>query len=114
MRFWSEKSKIRLTYLLSIILPPRLRRSGKKSPIHIIGTLPDRLRSQVQRRLENHEPTTEDGDLSIKRASRRSEEDLIKRALLRTRGNRTRAAELLEISHRALLYKIKDYEITDL
>jgi hypothetical protein len=26
-------------------------------------------------------------------------------------GNRTRAAELLEISHRALLYKIKEYGI---
>jgi len=53
----------------------------------------------------------EDGDLSIKRASRRSEEALIRRALQRTRGNRTRAAELLEISHRALLYKIKEYGI---
>jgi DNA-binding NtrC family response regulator len=31
-----------------------------------------------------------------------------RRALTKTRGNRTRAAEVLEISHRALLYKIKD------
>jgi two-component system response regulator AtoC len=54
---------------------------------------------------------TVDGDLSIKRASRRAEEDLIRRALARTNGNRTRAAELLEISHRALLYKIKEYGI---
>jgi two-component system, NtrC family, response regulator AtoC len=51
------------------------------------------------------------GDLSIKRASRRSEEELIRRALAVTMGNRTRAAELLEISHRALLYKIKEYGI---
>jgi two-component system response regulator AtoC len=50
-------------------------------------------------------------DLSIKRASRRAEEDLIRRALAETRGNRTRAAALLEISHRALLYKIKEYGI---
>jgi len=42
------------------------------------------------------------------------EEILIRRALQRTKGNRTRAAEVLEISHRALLYKIKDYQITDL
>ncbi|HEX7451813.1 MAG TPA: helix-turn-helix domain-containing protein [Polyangiaceae bacterium] len=42
------------------------------------------------------------------------EEILIRRALQRTKGNRTRAAEVLEISHRALLYKIKDYLITDL
>ena len=53
----------------------------------------------------------DEGDLSIKRASRRAEEELIRRALVRTAGNRTRAAELLEISHRALLYKIKEYGI---
>ena len=39
--------------------------------------------------------------------------DLICCALQKTKGNRTRAADLLEISHRALLYKIKD-AITDL
>ncbi len=50
-------------------------------------------------------------DLSIKRAARRTEEVLIRRALARTGGNRTRAAELLEISQRALLYKIKEYGI---
>ena len=38
-------------------------------------------------------------------------EELIRRALLRTGGNRTRAAELLELSYRALLYKIKEYRI---
>ena len=50
-------------------------------------------------------------ELSIKRASREIEESLIRRALARTQVNRVRAAELLEISHRALLYKIKDYGI---
>ena len=53
----------------------------------------------------------DDEDLSIKRAARRTEETLIRRALARTGGNRTRAAELLEISQRALLYKIKEYGI---
>jgi two-component system response regulator AtoC len=51
-------------------------------------------------------------DLSIKRASRALEEDFIRRALARTKGNRTRAAEILDLSHRALLYKIKEYGIT--
>ncbi|MDX9999674.1 MAG: sigma-54 dependent transcriptional regulator [Polyangia bacterium] len=53
----------------------------------------------------------EDGDLSIKKATRRIERDLIARALGRTGGNRTNAAKLLEISHRALLYKIKEYDL---
>ena len=49
------------------------------------------------------------GELSIKKASRFIEEALIQRALATTGGNRTAAAKLLEISHRALLYKIKEY-----
>jgi len=48
-------------------------------------------------------------DLSIKRGTRALEERLIRAALERTGGNRTRAAELLELSYRALLYKIKEY-----
>jgi two-component system response regulator AtoC len=51
------------------------------------------------------------GELSIKKTARVIEEILIRRALTKTKGNRTRAAEVLEISHRALLYKIKDYHI---
>jgi two-component system, NtrC family, response regulator AtoC len=57
--------------------------------------------------------TLPEGDLSIKRAARRIERDLIRRALTRTGGNRTGAAKLLEISHRALLYKMKNYEIKE-
>ena len=49
--------------------------------------------------------------LSIKKTIRASEEDLIRRALAQTGGNRTKAARLLEISHRTLLYKLKDYGI---
>ncbi|MBI5467516.1 MAG: sigma-54-dependent Fis family transcriptional regulator [Deltaproteobacteria bacterium] len=48
-------------------------------------------------------------ELSIKKAHESLEKDLIKKALARTNNNRTRAAEILEISHRALLYKIKSY-----
>ncbi|MCK5237650.1 MAG: sigma-54-dependent Fis family transcriptional regulator [Deltaproteobacteria bacterium] len=50
-------------------------------------------------------------NLSIKRAEEILERELIKRALDRTKGNRTKAAELLEISHRTLLYKIKSFEL---
>jgi transcriptional regulator with GAF, ATPase, and Fis domain len=51
--------------------------------------------------------------LCLKRARRALEADLIRRALQATDGNRTHAARLLEISHRALLYKIKEYGIRD-
>jgi two-component system response regulator AtoC len=72
-------------------------------------SLPDRVR--VGRRASAAPAPEEGDDLSIKRASRRTEESLIRRALAKTGGNRTRAAELLEISHRALLYKIKEYGV---
>jgi two-component system response regulator AtoC len=51
-------------------------------------------------------------DLSVKRASRVLERELILRALEQTGGNRTHAAKLLELSHRALLYKIKDFGLS--
>ncbi|HMR04787.1 MAG TPA: sigma-54 dependent transcriptional regulator [Polyangiaceae bacterium] len=72
--------------------------------------LPERIREArdpVQLQLSS-------GELSVKKTMRVIEEILIRRALQKTKGNRTRAAEVLEISHRALLYKIKDYQITDL
>ena len=69
-------------------LPPRVREGQ------------DRIRS-----------TLASAELSIKKTTRIIEEELIRRALEKTGGNRTRAAELLELSHRALLYKIKEYRI---
>jgi len=50
-----------------------------------------------------------DSDLSVKRGTETLERSLIKQALDRTGGNRTRAAQLLDLSHRALLYKIREY-----
>jgi two-component system response regulator AtoC len=76
-----------------------------------VDALPERLRRASLAASTTPPDEPADDDLSIKRASRRSEESLIRRALQKTRGNRTRAAELLEISHRALLYKIKEYGI---
>jgi two-component system response regulator AtoC len=49
------------------------------------------------------------GSLSIKKADEFIEKELIRKALEQTGGNRTHAARLLEISHRALLYKLKEY-----
>lgn len=53
-----------------------------------------------------------DGDnLSVKFHSAALEKQLIRRALERTGGNKAKAAELLELSSRALRYKIQDYDI---
>lgn len=72
-----------------------------------VDDLPDRIR-EAKDPIQLHLTS---GELSIKKTSRVIEEILIRRALAKTKGNRTRAAEVLEISHRALLYKIKDYHI---
>jgi two-component system response regulator AtoC len=58
-------------------------------------------------------PPVAEEEYSIKKASRILETNLIKKALKRTKGNHTHAARLLEISHRALLYKIKEYGIEE-
>lgn len=50
---------------------------------------------------------------ALRPARHRAEAATIRRALRSTGGNRTHAAQLLGISQRALLYKIKDYDIRD-
>jgi transcriptional regulator with PAS, ATPase and Fis domain len=50
-------------------------------------------------------------DLSLKKASLRLEKEFIRKALAATGGNRTQAARILEISLRALMYKMKEYGI---
>lgn len=50
---------------------------------------------------------------SLKTGKVRMEEAMIRKALAKTRGNRTQAAKLLEISHPSLLSKIKRYAIDE-
>jgi two-component system response regulator AtoC len=71
-----------------------------------VGDLPPRIQEAG---LGHRAP--EPDDLSVKRGVRALEEGLIRQALARTGGNRTRACDLLEISPRALQYKIKEYGI---
>ena len=68
--------------------------------------LPPHVRNPIEP-LEGPELT--DDDLSVKKHGAVLERRLIRMALERTGGNKTRAAELLELSSRALLYKIRDY-----
>jgi two-component system response regulator AtoC len=71
--------------------------------------LPDRLVAS---------PDAADGEkphgFALKPARKALEARIIRRALRATDGNRTHAAKLLDISHRALLYKIKEFGIRDL
>ena len=66
-----------------------------------IGTSPKRTELELP-----------DDTLSIKKTTRMLERTLIAKSLEATGGNRTQAAKLLEISHRALLYKIKEYGLS--
>jgi len=50
-----------------------------------------------------------DDELSVKKHTAALEKRLIQKAIARTGGNKTRAADLLELSSRALLYKMRDY-----
>jgi len=52
-------------------------------------------------------------DLSIKRRTAALERMLIQRALVLTSGNRTQAAKQLDISYKALVYKIRGYGLED-
>ena len=45
-------------------------------------------------------------------ATREAEKEVIKKALTITRGNKSRAARLLEVDYKTLLTKIKDYNIS--
>mgnify|MGYP001457305640 CR=1 FL=1 len=63
--------------------------------------------------LRLRQPETGDNleEYSLKLASQRLEQEYIRKALAKTAGNRTQAAQLLEISLRSLMYKIKEYKI---
>jgi two-component system, NtrC family, response regulator AtoC len=73
----------------------------------------DSLPSELRRGVEDFRVQIPEEQLSIKQTLAelvpRIEQELINRALKLTNNNRTRAAKLLEISHRSLLYKLKEY-----
>ena len=72
--------------------------------------------THLPREIVESSPASEGAESKIfgmRRARRLFEIELIGRALRETGGNRTHASKLLEISHRALLYKLKEYGIRD-
>lgn len=52
------------------------------------------------------------GTFSIKEGKKKVEKRLIRKALERTKGNKSKAAEILEISYPSLLNKVKMYELS--
>jgi two-component system response regulator AtoC len=78
---------------------PLLRRSPLPGPIAD--------REEVSSGRPPKEATVSLKDIG-RRAAHMAEREAILQALERTQWNRVRAAKLLEISYRALLYKIKD------
>ena len=67
--------------------------------------------SMLRKRTSSSDSDTAPEGFSLKRASETLEKEFISKALEKTGGNRTHAAKILEISHRALLYKIKEYKM---
>lgn len=85
-------------------LPPRVRSGGAGEGIGAIAVAPGGGAAP---------PVDAAGeeDLSVKRRGALLEAELIRKALRRTGGHRGNAARLLELSDRALRYKIKEYGI---
>lgn len=81
-----------------------------------VDTLPQHIRDTIQHGGESLVVPEAAGNesLSIKQRTQDLEISLITKALRKTNGNRTHAAKILEISHRALLYKIKEYQLEHL
>jgi two-component system response regulator AtoC len=71
------------------------------------GSMPAHIQGGVSKRSENMLSDT----FSIKEGKILAEKYLIEKALARTMGNRSQAADLLEISYPSLLNKIKEYNI---
>ncbi|MBW2039766.1 MAG: sigma-54-dependent Fis family transcriptional regulator [Deltaproteobacteria bacterium] len=72
------------------------------------GLLPPYIREMTEEEMVSSKEV-----LSIKENARRMEKRLIKEALEATKGNRVRAARMLEISRMSLLHKMKEYGLED-
>jgi two-component system response regulator AtoC len=59
------------------------------------------------------ENRSQQNDFSLKEAIRRMEKEYIRKALNATKGNKTMAAKLLEISLRSLQYKLAEYGLPE-
>lgn len=77
-----------------------------------LDALPEAITRRHAKQVKSAPAADTNDNLSIKQRTAALEMDLIQRALQKTGGNRTHAAKILEISHRALLYKLKEYGLS--
>jgi two-component system response regulator AtoC len=74
--------------------------------------LPEHLPQELKGRSSAIFDEEMSGEFSLKKTQQMLEKKMIKKALDETKGNRTHASKLLEISHPSLLSKMKAYNIT--
>jgi DNA-binding NtrC family response regulator len=85
--------------------------SGAKDVSITSGMLPDKIRLTSE---NSHLGDLAERDArSHGKSLREGEKDLIRKALAETRGNKSRASEILGISRKALYAKIKEYGLGD-
>ena len=78
-------------------------------PMITLEHLPEELKPIAQEISVNLPPDLMSLKKAVRELTETVEKELIRRALSKSQNNRTRAAKLLGISHRSLLYKLKDY-----
>jgi two-component system response regulator AtoC len=75
--------------------------------------LPDLVAEPAEIRTEVNETRSYSLKAAARAASREAEREMILEALARTRWNRKRAAQELQISYKSLLYKLKQIGLPD-
>jgi ABC-type transporter Mla subunit MlaD len=109
-----DQASIRMTSVFGGSFVAIERGDPQAQPLSDGDTLePEDLPEHVRVPNPNRDFTDSSDDLSVKRRVAELERHLIQRALDRTGGNKTRAAELLELSPRALRYKLHDYGLKE-
>lgn len=73
--------------------------------------MPENFPPEMEKRMDGEDVNDIFNGYSMKSAKEKFEKMMITKALVKTEGNRSRAAKLLEISHPSLLTKIKAYDI---